>query len=217
MYGSAIIDPPWKYGSGAGRRAAADKHYDTMTIAEILAYAKNVIEPMMLVDSHVWIWTTNSMLLEGRPMQIAEVMGYRPLTLVTWVKGKVILEPVGTTDEIVATLSQLLGLRPTKKLWARFLQICLDLLRPVLAPAIGMGSYTRGSTEHLMLAIRGKRGRPAPKPAVPNVFLAPRGRHSAKPVNQYHLVETVSDGPHAEFFARTRRQGWDAYGNEVST
>jgi N6-adenosine-specific RNA methylase IME4 len=43
-----------------------------------------------------------------------------------------------------------------------------------------------------------------------------RGRHSAKPEEFFDLVERVSPGAYLELFARRRRPGWDAWGNEVA-
>jgi N6-adenosine-specific RNA methylase IME4 len=40
-------------------------------------------------------------------------------------------------------------------------------------------------------------------------------RHSAKPMEFIAMVEQVSPGPYLEMFARDRRLGWDAWGNEV--
>lgn len=40
-------------------------------------------------------------------------------------------------------------------------------------------------------------------------------RHSAKPPEFFTEVERVSHGPYVELFARERRAGWDAWGNEV--
>lgn len=44
----------------------------------------------------------------------------------------------------------------------------------------------------------------------------PRGqRHSAKPDEFYALVERVSPGPYHEMFARRRRPGWTAEGDQL--
>jgi N6-adenosine-specific RNA methylase IME4 len=40
-------------------------------------------------------------------------------------------------------------------------------------------------------------------------------RHSAKPPAFFEMVEQVSPGPRLEMFARDRRAGWDAWGDEV--
>ena len=41
--------------------------------------------------------------------------------------------------------------------------------------------------------------------------------HSAKPPEFMAMVETVSPGPYVELFARERRPGWHAWGNEVES
>jgi N6-adenosine-specific RNA methylase IME4 len=40
-------------------------------------------------------------------------------------------------------------------------------------------------------------------------------RHSAKPPEFFAMVEAVSPGPRLEMFARERRAGWDAWGDEI--
>lgn len=92
-------------------------------------------------------------------------------------------------------------------------------------PTMGLGQYLRGKTEHLMLCVRGsgpsaRIGKgvtavEAPRPPAPTGN--PMGRHSAKPDAFYELIERVSAGPRVEFFARDRREGWDAWGNEIET
>lgn len=39
--------------------------------------------------------------------------------------------------------------------------------------------------------------------------------HSKKPDELQSMIETVSPGPYLELFARRKRDGWDAWGNEV--
>jgi N6-adenosine-specific RNA methylase IME4 len=79
----------------------------------------------------------------------------------------------------------------------------------------GMGWYFRGCTEHILCAVRGKAAIP-PELREPNVLLAPRGRHSEKPTAFLEMVERVTAGRRLELFARTRRPGRDAWGNEVA-
>lgn len=40
-------------------------------------------------------------------------------------------------------------------------------------------------------------------------------KHSAKPPEFYQMVEGVSPGPRLEMFARTKRDGWSIWGNEL--
>lgn len=40
-------------------------------------------------------------------------------------------------------------------------------------------------------------------------------RHSQKPEQSFALIESISPGPRIELFARARRPGWTAWGNEI--
>jgi N6-adenosine-specific RNA methylase IME4 len=44
---------------------------------------------------------------------------------------------------------------------------------------------------------------------------APRREHSRKPDEAWKRIETMFEGPYVELFARTRRKGWKAWGNEL--
>ena len=80
--------------------------------------------------------------------------------------------------------------------------------------APGMGFYFRGDTEHVLFGVRGAAGIP-PAKRISNHFAAQKGRHSEKPDRFYEIVERVSPGPWLEVFARRRRVGWGAWGNEA--
>lgn len=78
----------------------------------------------------------------------------------------------------------------------------------------GMGRHLRAAHETCIVAVRGK-----PKPLVRNlrtIFDAPVREHSRKPDEFYKLVEAFCAGPRVELFARQRRYGWFAHGNEAS-
>lgn len=79
----------------------------------------------------------------------------------------------------------------------------------------GMGWYFRGCTEHVLYAVRGKAGIP-PALREPNVVMAPRGAHSAKPWEFAAMVErVVPDARRLEMFARHPRAGWETWGNQA--
>jgi N6-adenosine-specific RNA methylase IME4 len=81
-------------------------------------------------------------------------------------------------------------------------------------PSIGMGYYFRGSTEHVLFAVRGSLK--LLKSDVGTWFAAKRaGPHSTKPAKFFELVETCSPGPWLELFARTPRKGWTSWGAEA--
>lgn len=78
----------------------------------------------------------------------------------------------------------------------------------------GLGRWTRGNTEPCLLATKGK-----PKRVSSSVFQvveSPLRGHSRKPDEvRNKIVELLGDLPRIELFARERREGWDAWGNEL--
>jgi N6-adenosine-specific RNA methylase IME4 len=83
-------------------------------------------------------------------------------------------------------------------------------------PGLGTGRFQCNS-EQVLLCRKGTRhGNPFGMTGG-TYFNWPRGRHSEKPDSFYDLVERVSPGPRLEMFARTRRLGWSAWGNEISS
>ncbi len=82
-------------------------------------------------------------------------------------------------------------------------------------PSFGMGNYFRGSTEHVLFAVRGSL--PLLRSDVGTHFMADRpGQHSAKPDKFYEIVEICSPGPWLEMFSRKKRPGWVVWGAEVN-
>ncbi len=96
----------------------------------------------------------------------------------------------------------------------------------------GLGYWLRGKTEHLLLSVRGnpRTGYSGPhgamgsswstlieEPAPDDAILITgkwRG-HSVKPRSSYELIEAISPKPRLELFARKRRKGWEAWGDEL--
>ncbi len=82
-------------------------------------------------------------------------------------------------------------------------------------PVFGLGQYLRTASEHLLLGTRGKA--PILYRSQPSWLFAPRQAHSHKPEEQYAVIERCSPGPYLELFARRKRPGWHAWGNEVAS
>jgi len=80
-------------------------------------------------------------------------------------------------------------------------------------PRIGTGYWTRANSEVCLIATRGKPKRTAMD--VHQAILEPRREHSRKPDCVYERIERLVAGPYCELFARTRRPGWDSWGNQV--
>lgn len=80
---------------------------------------------------------------------------------------------------------------------------------------MGMGYYTRANAEDCLLAVRG-RGLPVLDRGVRRLIVAPAGRHSAKPMEQYERIERLfGDVPRVELFARHSEPGWDVWGIDI--
>ena len=78
----------------------------------------------------------------------------------------------------------------------------------------GLGRWTRGNTEPCLLAVKGE-----PKRINPDVFQIIDARlrnHSQKPDAVYTKIERLmGDLPRIELFAREKREGWDAWGDQL--
>ena len=80
----------------------------------------------------------------------------------------------------------------------------------------GQGHYFRQQHEVLLLAVRGAMPTPSTAARVSSVIQAPRGRHSEKPESVYEIIEAMYPGlPKVELFARKRRPGWTAWGDQI--
>ena len=89
----------------------------------------------------------------------------------------------------------------------------LPLFPEDVVTQMGMGKWTRAEFEQCWLATRGH-----PKRLHADVrqgIIEPRREHSRKPDCVYSRIERLVAGPYLELFARTRRPGWDAWGNET--
>jgi N6-adenosine-specific RNA methylase IME4/ParB-like chromosome segregation protein Spo0J len=84
---------------------------------------------------------------------------------------------------------------------------------------IGMGYWFRGQHELLLVATRGDVSPPEQSLRVPSLFSSARTGHSEKPACVYEMLEAMfpelSEETRCEMFARQRRDGWAAWGNEV--
>jgi N6-adenosine-specific RNA methylase IME4 len=80
---------------------------------------------------------------------------------------------------------------------------------------MGMGTYFRGASEHLLFGVRGSL--PLKRKDAITYFLAKRGSggHSSKPAEILEFIESCSPGPYIELFARSKREGWTAWGADA--
>lgn len=95
--------------------------------------------------------------------------------------------------------------------WGFSYRACLTWIKP----RMGLGWYLRNQTEHLLLGVRGRA--PMRFRGQGSWMYAPLQEHSHKPEEQFAVIERCSPGPYLELFARRRRPGWSAWGNEVES
>jgi len=191
-YVTIFADPPWEYADKL-RMADTDRsstdHYATMTVEAMcdLGHPRgDFIGPHRIAeDALLFLCVTNPFLLDSGGMQVCRAWGFRPSQLITWVKGRL--------GMVSYAMSPMEG-------------------EPELILQIGLGHITRGATEHVIVGIRGKVKHLVLDKGVPNVVLASKSRHSAKPQELYQLIERIAPGPRIEMFARERREGWDGSG-----
>lgn len=94
--------------------------------------------------------------------------------------------------------------------WGFTYKSCLTWIKPYFR----LGQYLRNQTEHLLLGVRGRA--PIQFRGQGSWFYAPVQDHSHKPEEAYCIVERCSPGPYLELFARRKRPGWHAWGNDVT-
>ncbi len=76
--------------------------------------------------------------------------------------------------------------------------------------------FTR-RTEFLLYGYRGKINVNQRGNFIPTLFTEKLTTHSVKPQIVYKTIENNTPEPRLELFARQKREGWDAWGNEVES
>jgi len=80
----------------------------------------------------------------------------------------------------------------------------------------GCGFWVRNKHELLLIGARGRMPAPRPSDRPESVIEAAVRQHSEKPERAYEIIEHAYPTlPKIELFARARRPGWEAWGNEV--
>lgn len=201
-YGTLIADPPWPEVGGGQIKRGADRHYQLMSIPEIVALGSEV-QKVMKSDSHLYLWVTNNYLEQG--FAVARAWGFpKYITTITWEK-----ERQGLGQYFRGTTEHVLFFRRGQPSY----RIREDGKRA--QGRTGFKTLPEGSevlrvyTEDFATLIE--------RFLAEGTFFEERrlGRHSAKPARVHEWAEQVSHGPYLEMFARSSRPGWDSWGNEA--
>jgi N6-adenosine-specific RNA methylase IME4 len=80
----------------------------------------------------------------------------------------------------------------------------------------GVGFYFRNVTEPVLFGVRGQLRTFQPGRRQVNLLATRKREHSRKPDELYDIIEACSPGPFLELFARYPRNGWSAWGDEIT-
>ena len=83
-YATIYADPPWLESGGGKIKRGADRHYDLMKTAEIIALP---VREIAADNAHLYLWVTNNFLSDG--LRVMEAWGFRYVTTVTWFKDRI--------------------------------------------------------------------------------------------------------------------------------
>ena len=79
-FSTIYADPPWPY-SNTAARGAAENHYRTMSMEDIL---NEPIKQLVHDQAHLHLWTTNAFLLEA--FEVIKRWGFQYKSCLVWVK-----------------------------------------------------------------------------------------------------------------------------------
>lgn len=187
-YDVILADPPWRYDFSKSDSRKIENQYPSMSMEELLAMWSFV---SWLNDgpSILFMWATAPKLPDA--LRLMQCWGFTYKTFDVWVKV------------------------PRDK--HRDQLLLAEDMGPEEREYYGMGYYTRIRHEPILIGTRAGFSPPVPHRRPVSAFYAEVGRHSEKPVLAYERIEDMyPDAKRVELFARARREGWDAWGNEVN-
>lgn len=190
-----LADPPWSFRRSGDTRRTADSQYPTMSTPDLCAMWEQV-DAVSESRSVLFLWATSATMPDA--LQVMRAWGY-PYKTVAFVWHK--LSPKVLTDRDLTRAVK--DGEPVYRYGPTFHR-----------EHFGMGHYTRAGAEFCLLGARG--GLEVQDRAVRQVIHAPVREHSRKPDEVYGLIERLYPRhAYLELFARSRRGGWAAFGNET--
>jgi len=201
QYDIIYADPPWDYDDKAssGKRGASHK-YPCMDLQDIMALP---VKRLAAPDAILFMWHVGPMPLEA--LKVVDAWGFKVKNMkaFTWVKlNKRFASAVKKAFDI-----------PNEQLQQLGDDDILSMMHSLTK--MGMGNWTRGNTEDVLVATRGRPKR-LENGVKQTVFAPHTGKHSEKPGEvRDRIVELCGDKPRIELFSRGRYPGWDVWGNQV--
>ena len=198
-----LVDIPEKWNMGSTIRGSADNHYDTMTPEELRLglFDGQDIRKIFAPNAIMFFWISTSFQYFKIPVEY----------------------PVNPPDEATTNGETDTGKPQTVTIQTPTYQAILDSWgfdKVVdeyvwVKDKMGMGSRSRSKHEKLLVATKGEF--PTPAKLFESVIMAPRDKHSRKPLLHEMLEEMYPVGhDYHELFARPDkpRDGWTYWGNE---
>lgn len=190
-YDVILADPPWSFkvwNKDTGNGRSAESHYHTMTLEDICNLP---VSQMTSKNCALFMWGVWPSIFDTQTVARAWGFEYKTLAFEWW---------------------------KLNKQWSKLSNFGMRLnsdygwIEKLFA--FGMGYYTRANSEPCLLFVKGKM--PVQSRSERNYIIAPIRAHSQKPDEQYGKIERLYPNmQYLEMFARQRRLGWDAFGNEV--
>lgn len=185
-YDVILCDPPWPY-DDSRTRASVGAARSAYPCPPLRELSTLRVDLIAATTSVLAMWWTGPKSKEAR--DLAEAWGFEVVTmkLFSWVK-----------------------LRPAFPAWddAGLMRLS-DVYK-------GIGHYTQGNTEDVLLGVKGSPRLRRVVRDVSQVVIAPRGRHSAKPPEvRTRLERLFGDVRRVELFARETAPGWTSWGDEL--
>lgn len=152
--------------------------------------------------------------LAGKPQNIATPLPY-PAMSVADIKAMKVGDMAGTDCDLYLWVTQKYLPDAFEVLKAWGFKYCQTLTWCKAPMGTGQGGLFCPTTEFLILGRKGLA--PRNKQRIDSTWwqIKRTNKHSKKPEFFQDLIESVSDGPRVELFARRKREGWAVWGNEV--
>lgn len=186
-YGAILADPPWRFRTWDQREAIPRTRSTGTNVSAATHYTTMDLEDIAALPVGALAAPDCSLFLWATWPNLMDAMA----TIRAW----------GFTYKTAAFV------------WTKAHAGQLELFDEAILGYMGLGYWTRANTEPCLLATRGKPKRLAAD--VRQAIIEPRREHSRKPDCVHERIERLVAGPYLELFARARRPGWDAWGDEV--
>lgn len=185
-YAAILADPPWRFRTWSGQEVVA-KHGNKYHGANEYHYRTMTVE-------------------ELRALPIG-ALAADDCALFLWITWPNLLDALGVIE------AWGFAYKTCAFAWLKAHAGQLEMFHDEIDDQMGLGYWTRANSEVCLLATRGNPKRL--NADVRQAIIAPRREHSRKPDCVRERIERLVAGPYLELFARSRRIGWDAWGNEI--